>query len=199
MLLVCKKANVKDFILKFLRVFPGSPVFPKTSLPVYCCTDISLNINTVKAITLFFGLLFSLSALAQKQTPLPHGMVYGAKPDTTALQDAAKLEAFMGKKTRISTTVKGHVLNVTKQKGGWFTIDAGNGKVIAAHFKNYGVNIPASLKGRSIIAEGVAAKQFIADDLQHFAGDTVTGKKQHTVKTDAKRRLTFEVKGLMVE
>ena len=199
MLLVCKKANVKDFILKFVCVFRGSPVFIKTSPPVYCCIDVPLNINTMKALALIFSLLFFLSASAQKQTPLPHGMVYGAKPDTSTMQDAAKLEAFMGKKTRISTTVKGRVLNITKQKGGWFTIDAGNGKVIAAHFKNYGVNIPASLKGRSIIAEGVAAKQFIADDLQHFAGDTATGKKQHAVKTDAKHMLTFEVKGLMVE
>jgi hypothetical protein len=153
----------------------------------------------MKALALILGLLFSLSTFAQKQTPLPHGTVYGTKPDTGAMLDAAKLEAFMGKKTRISTTVKGRVLNVTKPKGGRFTIDAGNGKVIAAHFKNYGVNVPANLKGKYIIAEGVAAKQFIADDLQHFAGDTATGKKQHAVKTNAKHRLTFEVKGLMVE
>ncbi|SHN31233.1 DUF4920 domain-containing protein [Mucilaginibacter sp. OK098] len=153
----------------------------------------------MKLLSLFFGLLFSLSAFAQKQTPLPHGTVYGTKPDTGAMLDAAKLEAFMGKKTRISTTVKGRVLNVTKQKGGWFTIDAGNGKVIAAHFKIYNITIPAALKGKCIVAEGIAEKQFIADDLQHFAGDTTSGKKQHAVKTNPKRRLTFEVKGLMVE
>jgi pectate lyase len=171
----------------------------QTALRFYCCTYIPLNISIMKTSAIIFILLFSLSAFAQKQAPLPHGTVYGTKPDTTTIQDAAKLEAFMGKKTRISTAVKGRVLNVTKQKGGWFTIDAGNGKVIAAHFKNYGVNIPAELKGKNIIAEGVAAKQFIADDLQHFAGDTVSGKKQHAVKTNAKHKLTFEVKGLMVE
>jgi len=112
---------------------------------------------------------------------------------------ASQLEGFMDKKTRISITVRGKVLRVTKQKGGWFEIDAGNGKVIAAHFKNYNVNIPAELKGRTIIADGVAQKQFIADDQQHFAGDTVAGKKQHSVKTNPKKRLTFEVKGLMVD
>ena len=153
----------------------------------------------MKLLTFFVLLFTSVTVLAQKEAPLPHAMVYGQKPDTTAMMSAAKVEAFMGKKTRISTTVKGRVLNITKQKGGWFTIDAGNGKVIAAHFTNYGVNIPENLKGRHIIAEGVAAKQFIADDLQHFAGDTAIGKKQHAVKTDAKHRLSFEVKGLMVE
>ena len=153
----------------------------------------------MKALTLIFGLLFSLSVSAQKHIALPHGTVYGTKPDSTAMQDATKLEAFMGKKARISTTVSGRVIKVTKQKGGWFTIDAGNGKVIAAHFKNYNVTIPIALSGRYIIAQGVAAKQFMADDLQHFAGDTVSGKKQHTTKTDAKHVLTFEVTGLMVE
>lgn len=135
---------------------------------------------------------------AQLRVPLPHGMVYGQKPDTTTLIVAGKTEAFMGKKTRISTTIAGKVIKVTKEKGGWFEIDAGNGKIIAAHFKNYKITIPKAMVGRMVIIEGVAQKLFIADDLQHLAGDTVTGKKQHKVKTDPKKRLTFEVKGLMI-
>jgi hypothetical protein len=50
-----------------------------------------------------------------------------------------------------------------------------------------------------VIIEGVAQKQFIADDLQHFAGDTVQGKKQHQVNANPNQRLTFEVTGLMVD
>jgi len=149
---------------------------------------------------IFLALLFtSATVLAQKEAPLPHGMVYGQKPDTTAMMSADKVEAFMGKKTRISTTIEGRVIRVTREKGGWFELDAGAGKVIAAHFKNYNINIPADLAGRTVIIEGVAAKQFIADDLQHLAGDTVNGKKQHKVKTDPKRKVTFEVKGLMID
>ena len=138
-------------------------------------------------------------ALAQLHTPLPHGMVYGKKPDTTTLMTASKTEAFMGKKTRISTTIAGRITRVTKQKGGWFEMDAGNGKVIAAHFKDYNITIPQNITARRVIIEGVAQKLFIADDLQHLAGDTVTGKKQHKVKTDTKRRLIFDVTGLMVD
>ena len=155
----------------------------------------STNMKALSFITL---LLFSLSSFAQQHTELARGTVYGSKPDTTAMRSAVGLEAFMGKKARISTTIRGKVIKVTNQKGGWFDIDGGNGKVIAAHFKNYSVNIPYGLTGRYIIAEGVAAKQFIADDLQHFAGDTATGKKQHAVKTDANHRLSFEVTGLMI-
>ena len=134
-----------------------------------------------------------------QHAPLPHGMVFGTPPNTTGMMDASKVEAFMDKKVRISTTIRGVVTLVVKTKGGWFNIDAGNGRIITAHFKNYGITIPTNLKGRTVIIEGVATKQFIADDLQHFAGDTVVGKKQHYVNAAPKRRLQFEVKGLFLE
>jgi hypothetical protein len=152
----------------------------------------------MKISALFVALSISTICYAQKHTPLPHGMIYGDKPNTLAMMDASKIEDFMGKRVRISTTLKGKVIKVVNPKGGWFDLDAGKGKIIAAHFRNYNVKIPADMAGREVIIEGVAAKQFIADDMQHFAGDTVTGKKQHAVKTDPNRRLTFEVKGLMV-
>jgi len=158
-----------------------------------------LLICTMKALGIFFVLFLPAITFGQTRQPLPHGKIFGSKPDTTVVVNATKVEVFMDKKARISTTIRGRVIKVTKQKGGWFDIDAGNGKIIAAHFKTYNITIPEDLKGHTIIAEGVAAKQFIADDQQHFAGDTVTGKKQHTVKTNPKQRLTFEVKGLMVE
>ncbi|MFI5160191.1 MAG: DUF4920 domain-containing protein [Sphingobacteriales bacterium] len=148
---------------------------------------------------LLLAFIFLLTASAQKQTVITHGKVYGDKPDTTGIMPANKVEEFMAKKTRVSVAIKGKILKITKQKGGWFTLDEGSGRVISAHFKNYGVNIPGSLAGKTVALEGVAQKQFIADDEQHFAGDTVKGKKQSQVKTNPKRRLTFEVKGMMVE
>lgn len=105
----------------------------------------------------------------------------------------------MGKRTRTSAVIYGKVLKVTQSKGGWFDLDAGNGRIIKAHFANAHINLPYDLKGRQVIIDGVAQKQFIADDLQHFAGDTVIGKKQHHVKANPKQRLTFEVHGLMVD
>jgi hypothetical protein len=153
----------------------------------------------MKTLALFSALLFAGFNFNRQHTPLQHGSVYGIKPDTTGMIKASQVEAFMDKKTRISITLKATVLKVTRQKGGWFTIDAGNGKIIAAHFKVYNVTLPLDLAGRTIIADGIAQKQFIADDMQHLAGDTVHGKKQHSVKTNAKQKVTFEVKGLMVE
>jgi hypothetical protein len=143
--------------------------------------------------------LVCMNSFAQKATPLPHGMVFGIKPSVVAPVPATQLESLMARKTRFNTAVSGKILKVTKPKGGWFLMDAGNGKTIKAHFKNYNVNLPAAIKGRTVIIQGVAQKQFIADDLQHFAGDTVKGKKQHTVYTDPKQRIDFEVRGLIID
>ena len=153
----------------------------------------------MKSILPLIALLFTLSGFAQKPVPLPHGMVFGAKPDTTAMMPTDKVEAFMGKRTRLITTLRGRVIEVTKPKGGWFTVDAGKGEVIKAHFKNYRINLPYDLRGRIIIMEGAAAKQFIAADMQHMAGDTMVGKKKPNPKPAPKRSLVFEVKGLMVD
>jgi hypothetical protein len=168
------------------------------SVPIKTIVANSCSVN-MRYWPALFIICFMQSVAAQGHWPMPHGMVYGIKPDTTQVIPAWRIEVFMDKKVRISTTIRGRITKVTKQKGGWFELDAGKGKIIAAHFKNYGINIPLALKGKIVFVEGVAQKQFIADDLQHYAGDTVNGKKQHTVKTDPKRRLIFEVKGLLID
>ena len=142
-----------------------------------------------------FLITLFITATVQSQ-PLPRNMVFGKKPSTKGLIMATKLEAFMGKRARINVSISGLVTLVTKSKGGWFDIDAGNGKVITAHFKNYNINIPTRLKNHYIVAEGVAAKQFIAADSQHFVGDKDSHKHQKPAK---KQVITFEVKGLRVD
>jgi hypothetical protein len=145
-----------------------------------------------------FLLCFSLLGLAettaaQKKVALPHGMVYGSKPSTVSLIQASKLDAYLGKRARVSAAIIGTVVRVTKPKGGWFTLDAGNGHTIAAHFKNYNVTLPVELKGRQVIISGTALKEFIADDSQPMSGNRTTDKN-----SSRKPRLGFEVVGLMV-
>jgi len=91
----------------------------------------------MKYLFLLLIALLPAQSVAQTHTPLPHGMVYGQKVDTSQMMPAAKLESFMGRMVRISTTIKGKVIRVTKSKGGWFDMDAGNGRVIKVHFKKY--------------------------------------------------------------
>jgi hypothetical protein len=144
----------------------------------------------MKLLTLLFSaLLFSFAAGAQQ---IAHGTWYGGHPSTVGMMDASKVQGFMGNKIRISTTLRGKVLKVTNTKGGWFELDAGNGKMIDAHFKTYNVNIPMSLAGHYVIAEGVVSKQLVADNGQHMAGNTKPDQK-------VSKNLTFEVTGLVVD
>ena len=144
----------------------------------------------MKTLFLLLALLFSYSVFAQEKK-LPHNEVFGKKLDKTAMVDADKLEAYMAQKPRISTTIKGKVINVVKEKGGWFTIDAGNNKVIAVHFKDYGINIPSELKDRIVMVQGVAQKQSAMDSQQHLSGQKQPGDK-------TTNKLSFEATGLMV-
>ncbi|MFD0766238.1 DUF4920 domain-containing protein [Mucilaginibacter lutimaris] len=153
----------------------------------------------MKKLVFVIFIFCGFASFAQKHVHLPHGMVFGEKPIGIAPVAATKIEAMMGKKIRQTTALTGKLIRVTKQKGGWFEMDAGNGKVIAAHFKDYNIMLPTQLKGRGVIIKGVAQRVLTADDLQHFAGDTVTGAKQHREKVNPKARITFEVWGLMVD
>src|SRR5579864_3456471 len=98
----------------------------------------------MKKLQFIYFLFFSLASFAQT-----HGQVFGSKPDTAGMVKATNLEKYMDKKPRISTTINGKVLKVTKEKGGWFNIDAGNGKIISAHFTDYNVSIPKGLAGKT--------------------------------------------------
>ncbi|MBS1532472.1 MAG: DUF4920 domain-containing protein [Bacteroidetes bacterium] len=148
----------------------------------------------MKTTILLLALLFSLPVFAQVQKAPVHGQVFGSKPDTAGVMDASRLAQFMDGKARVSVAIRGKISKVTKEKGGWFTLDAGKGQVIAAHFKNYNVTIPFSLAGRTVILDGVAAKQFVADDRQHLAGNAQTGKE-----SSKRKRISFEVSGLYVD
>ena len=141
---------------------------------------------------------FSIQVDAQR-IPLPHGTVFGEKPDTMIMERAEMLPKLMGNKTSLSTTLSGVVKRVTKVKGGWFELADSKGEIIAAHFKNYKINLPKAIKGRGVIVEGVAVRQFIADDSQHFAGDSVIQQSFNKRKSRKRALVTFEVSGLMVD
>jgi hypothetical protein len=156
-------------------------------------------INIMKRLFIPAFILFTITCFAQQHTPLPHGMVFGDKPNHIAPVAVNKIEWLMGGKIRQTTALIGTIVKVTKEHGGWFEMDAGNGRTIAAHFKNINVKLPKAITGRTVIIEGVAQRLLNPDDLQHFAGDTVVGAKEHQEKVNPKARITFEVRGLVVD
>jgi len=176
----------KETFLIATHSLPGRSVKPTFNVIV---------IVPMKHLVFFIHLIYTLNTYAQ-HIPLPHGMVFGERPDTTIIVEATKAIEFMGKKIRVSTTIRGTVVNVVKQKGGWFNLDAGEGKIISAHFKIYEVMLPSALKGRVVIIEGIAVKQTDAKNGQQFGGKFATPKHQAFKKQSP--ALTFEVSGLMV-
>ncbi|MHB8207756.1 DUF4920 domain-containing protein [Mucilaginibacter sp.] len=141
----------------------------------------------MKILLLALAIFSSSFAFAQKK-----GDIYGEKPNGTEVIEASKLDAFMDTKPRISTTIRGVVTKVIKSRGGWFTIDAGGRKVITVHFSKYNIDVPIRLAGHTVIVEGVAERQFAADDSQHIVGQ----KTQHA---NNPKGLTFEATGILVE
>lgn len=139
-------------------------------------------------------LFIPLYLTAQKRVPLPHGMVFGVKPEVVNLQQATNIRSYLGNRSRISAVIVGRVLRVTKPKGGWFDMDAGKGQVIGVHFKNYNITLPVELKGKEVIIAGTLTRQFIADDKQKYAGENPA---QHRTLTNPKE-LMFEATGLYV-
>lgn len=145
----------------------------------------------MKTLLLLFAL--SLTSVTMAQQGLPHGTTFGEKTSSQPMATATKLAAYMGNRIRVNCTISGRIIKVTKAKGGWFDIDGGNGKIVAAHFNNYSISLPLGLKGHNVIITGVAQKQVTAENQEHFAGGSA--KKQATTG----QNITFEVAGLMVE
>lgn len=139
--------------------------------------------------------LLPLFSVAQKHTPLPHGMVFGAKPEVVNLHKASELDGYMGRQIRTSVVVEATVVKVTNPKEGGFQLDAGNGKVINAHFQAGKVSLPVDLKGRDVIVAGVAARQLSATGAQHLAGRSTGGTP---AKTNMTGQIDLEVTGLYV-
>lgn len=147
--------------------------------------------------TLGIMICLAVATVAQAQHRLPHGMVYGARPNTTQVIAADNLEDWMAKRPRVSTTIKGRIVKVTDVRGGWFEMDGGKGRLIETHFSRAGINLPENLTGKTVVVEGIAQRQMVAADKQHFAGDRSNGH-QPEVNTNPKKHITFEAKGLMV-
>ncbi|MBK0380134.1 DUF4920 domain-containing protein [Mucilaginibacter segetis] len=168
-------------------------------LKLTALTAVIISMRKLQIVIFILCIIPTITCMAQKSTPLPHGMVFGLKPENVGPVESYKIEEFMGKKTRVTTAIEGKILRVTKSKGGWFEMEAGKEKIIDAHFKDYSITLPKDIEGRTVIIEGVAERKFLADDRQHFAGDTVTGKKAHNTNPNPKQRISFEVRGLMVD
>jgi hypothetical protein len=129
---------------------------------------------------IFFSLAVLFSALtvsAQNSTRppqgqvsiTPNGKVYGEKVDVKTAHPIGDMEAYFGRRTSITTTISGKVVDVDKN-GNFFTIKDNKGRPVTVRFKNAGYKLPQSIKGKNVLIDGVISKQFITNNRQHYAG-----------------------------
>jgi hypothetical protein len=138
---------------------------------------------------IFFSIAVLFSALtvsAQHETRppqgqvsiTPHGKVYGEKVDVKTAHPIGDMEAYLGRRTSITTTISGKVVDVDRN-GDSFTIRDSKGRPVTVIFNKAGYKFPMNLRGKNVLIDGVISKQFIANNRQHYAGSNAGMEKTH--------------------
>jgi hypothetical protein len=80
-------------------------------------------------------------------------------------------------RARLSTesrtiAVEGKVADVCQMKGCWMVLTDGT-RAVRTTFKDYGFFVPKDLSGRTVVAEGVLARETVDEETRrHYAGES---------------------------
>lgn len=141
----------------------------------------------MKKIIFSIAVLFSaLTVSAQHSTRppqgqtsiVPKGQIYGEKVDVKAAHPVGDLDTYFGRRTSVTTTISGRVVDVDRE-GGYLTIRDKKGRPVTVRFAKTGYRLPPSIKGRNVLIDGVISKQFVANNHQHYAGSNAGMEKTH--------------------
>src|SRR5258705_5743735 len=95
---------------------------------------------------------------------------YGARRvlDTPALPVA---RALVPSNVGRTIAVEGKVADVCQMKGCWMLLTDGT-RAVRTTFKDYGFFVPKDLAGRTVVAEGVLARETVDEETRrHYAGE----------------------------
>jgi hypothetical protein len=68
--------------------------------------------------------------------------------------------------------VEGKVADVCQRKGCWMVLTDGT-RAVRTTFKDYGFFVPKDLVGRTVVAEGVLARETVVEETRrHYAGES---------------------------
>lgn len=137
------------------------------------------------SVAVLFGAL-TVSSAQQHQTRPPQGQIsispkgkiYGDKVDVKAAHPIGDMDAYMGRRTSITTTISGKVIDVDRS-GDFLTLRDNKGRPVTVSFMNAGHKLPPNLRGRMVLVDEVISKQFIANNHQHYAGSNAGMEKTH--------------------
>ncbi len=147
----------------------------------------------------FFLLVFAVAAFAQNPAPATPGTFYGETFNEGKAIPATKLAAKLETQNILETQLKGTVTDVCTKKGCWMKLDAGNGQTTMVKFKDYGFFVPADIKGKKIIMNGIAKKETVSvEDQKHYAEDGGKSKEEIAKITQPKTEVSYEAKGVLI-
>ncbi len=123
---------------------------------------------------------------------------YGAGVTMTAAPEslASAIERELVDKPLV---VKAEVVDVCSAKGCWLVLKDGEAEV-RVRFKDYGFFVPSSLKGRTVLVQGVLAQEVISEaDRRHYAEDAGASDEEILQIVGDMKEFTFEATGVKGE
>lgn len=152
----------------------------------------------MRIVFILLALVFATSvSVAQKTNKVKESKTgtYGAPLSDTytpvRLSDVVKKKSY-GKTCQVTAKV----VDVCSAAGCWMILKDGNTEVRVT-FKDYGFFVPSSLKGRTVVIEGVLSEEVTSEkDRKHYLEDAGASQAEIDAIKGDKRELTFEATGV---
>lgn len=125
--------------------------------------------------------------------------VYGDSVKNENVIDYQAIPTAMKHEDEMDLKIKGLVSEVCNKKGCWLSMKLENGQEMRVTFKDARISVPANLKGKEVILDGLAYVDTISIEKQkHYAEDAGKAPEDIAKITSPKRELAFQATGLVV-
>lgn len=153
----------------------------------------------MKFLSLTMFLFFSAFLASAQPKPAVQGQQYGESIAASGALPVERLRQKMGSENSLNTKVQGRVVDVCTKKGCFMKLDRGDGQTVMVRFKDYGFFVPADIKGKNVVVDGVARQETLSvKQLQHYAADAGKDETEIAKITEPRQQLNFEAKGVLV-
>ncbi len=131
----------------------------------------------------------------ENSVPMAPDGVYGLAP-TPGQQPTALQRAVAQRMVDTTTLVTATVTDVCPAKGCWMMVTDGD-QQIRVTFKDYGFFVPSSLKGKSVVLQGVLQQVIVPEaDRKHYAEDAGATDEELAQITGDATEYSFEATGV---
>lgn len=164
-------------------------------------TKVLMEAGMKKYLVIRLAIVALLSAAAvqahegENSVPVARDGVYGLAP-AAGPQPTALHVAVQKKMVDTTTQISGTVTEVCPAKGCWMMLADGD-QQIRVTFKDYGFFVPSSLKGKTVVLQGVLQQVIVPEaDRKHYAEDAGASEEELAQITGDATEYSFEATGV---